>query len=245
LVYFDRIVRGPRRAFVRRIFLDVILDSYGIAQRGKYENCDEQRTNKWVFTHTIQTLFTILNSWPLDQVSSRGVKLSVQVFSPSDLSQASAQEKRMRRRQYGEKDFHDARFDQSFPGFVDSNGGLTLKDEEVQLLEVQVVTELDLNAGTRDWTFGDLRRIWATACSAIIAKLPRLQTFSTNLHDGDKRNNVGRVFARNCKNLIPRTIPYFTFYHYQLQKALLLKNTHLKRSQKVSCPGHHHSSISI
>jgi hypothetical protein len=121
------------------------------------------------------------------------VKLSIQVFSPSDLSQASTQEK--------ERDFHDARFDQSFLGFVDLNGGLTLKDEEVRLLEVQIITELELNAGGRDWTFGDLRRILATACSAIIAKLPHIQTFSANLHDGTKRNNVGRILARNGKNL--------------------------------------------
>ncbi len=179
-----------------------------LQKRHKVEkNCNEKKRNKLTFTRTFQTLFTILKSWSLDQVSHRGIKLSVQAFSPSDLSQASAHEKRVRRHQYGEKDFHDARFYQSYLCFVDSNGRMTMADEEIQFPEVHVITELDLNAGTRDWTFGDTRRIWPTACSIIVGKLRQLQALSTNLHDGDKRNNVGRIFARNGKNLFHRQSP--------------------------------------
>jgi hypothetical protein len=199
LADFDRIVRGHRRALLRQVELDVVLDSYDIRTSWRYESCDEKRRNNLVFTNTFQNLFAILNSWPLDHVSGRGIKLSVQVFSPSDVSQASTGMERLYRLQVGEDgEYHKTRFEESDLSFVDSNGGWTLGDRDIPLPEVHAITELDMNGDARRWDF-QLRQILPTACSLIVAKLPRLRRFSGHLLDRDKKNNVSRILARNCK----------------------------------------------
>ena len=74
---------------------------------------------------------------------------------------------------------------------------MPVTDQDDLLLDAYLITELDMDAGTRCRNFGDFRRMLLTACSIIVAKLPLPRAFKGNLHDGDKRNNVGRMFGRN------------------------------------------------
>jgi hypothetical protein len=186
LADFGQYVLGPRRAFVRSIDLDIILETYDDEGRATFESEDEQHRNNVIFTQTFQTLFGFMHSWASDEVLDQGITLSVKAHSPSDMIYCGTEKgkARLQRRRLGKKDLLDRKFERSYIRFVSLD-----EDEKASgskaLPVVPAITRLHCRPGHP-------RHIWPASCSEIAASLPGLREFDSYLCDNDKRVEVRR-----------------------------------------------------
>ncbi|KAJ5720642.1 uncharacterized protein N7483_008576 [Penicillium malachiteum] len=84
LAAFKQIVaqNTRRKTCIRKIKLVVELEPYSIEARAEFETAEEHRRNNGIFVPAIQSLFSILKSWPENEP---GINLSIEVMSPSDI----------------------------------------------------------------------------------------------------------------------------------------------------------------
>jgi hypothetical protein len=80
---FNRLVDGRRRAWLRRIWLEVKLPEYDRQMNDVLETDEEQLANNIRFTTDIQSLFELLARWPIDDCLA-GLEFELSVRSPSD-----------------------------------------------------------------------------------------------------------------------------------------------------------------
>lgn len=75
----DRIVCRRRRAYVRRVDLDVELEPHGREAYGAFETAEENQRNSALFSETLQLFFNVFSRW-----APGGLSLCIRAFSPSD-----------------------------------------------------------------------------------------------------------------------------------------------------------------
>lgn len=186
----NKIFRGHRRALLRHIKLDVVLPSYGPEKYGERER-DEISINSRLLMDTFHALCVGLSQWSLAEVSVHGIKLSLQVYSPSDVSRLPSTEAAIRRANFGPKEMLDHRF------------GLLHFTEPVQEYPtVNVITELALIPGTS-------RQLWPACYSEIASRFPCLIFLDAQIKDGPEMDTAQRVYNRHSEE-IPEKICLLT-----------------------------------
>ncbi|CAN8095559.1 unnamed protein product [Discula destructiva] len=84
----DEIVQGPRRAYLKHLWLSVELDKYHYRLRFEPESEEEQEANNFKFTLALYDLFEVLETWDTPgfwkERNGRGLNLELKAFSPSD-----------------------------------------------------------------------------------------------------------------------------------------------------------------
>lgn len=83
---FENIVVGPRRQWLRHIWLKVELPRYPRKKNRVPETDEEQQANDIVFTTDIQSLLFVLAKWDIDECPN-GLELELSARSPSDTQQ--------------------------------------------------------------------------------------------------------------------------------------------------------------
>ena len=196
---FGRIVRGARRGYVRGIDLEVVLPSYSKEKYGKFEDAEDQARNNEIFTSLFRSVFSSMLAWPRDESHRAGITLSMRnIYSPSDFSRQSKEVFKARQweRIRGGKDLFHLRYSKSYLCLFPFKAG------EVLLESVEAITNLYIEGSAP-------RHVWPASCSQIIATLPRLQIFSADLADSEKRDLELRKSARNGKGIrLPTTFIY-------------------------------------
>ena len=191
---FDQLLRGPRRKYVRLIALDVVLDSYNDEACCRYETEEDQQKNNRLFIRTLRHLFLTISSWEGVQEAELGIHMSVEVYSPSDLSRLGQEEGRARRalknRIGRANDILDGRFDKSYLRLVNPEN-----DGEAFALphSVSAITEIDITAGY-------LRHMCPASCSLILSKLSGLRAFNGYLWDNERKDLALRERARHGRH---------------------------------------------
>lgn len=193
---FRRIMqrRSCRRANVRVIKLDIVLDPYDAEANGKYETSEEQQRNNEVFTQSLQAFFGILSSWSDDGVAGQGILLFLRAYSPGDVSHVGrdeglARRRRVKSRAKGPKDLLDRRFAKSYLRLI----ALDVETKDQDPLSLPVVSAI-----TQICIIGEEpnRNIWPASGSAIAASLPRLRYVEANFCDCEKKDLELRKRAR-------------------------------------------------
>lgn len=83
-----QIVMGPRRAYLKHLWLSIELDKYPYRLRFSPENEEEQEQNNYKFTLALFDLFEVLEAWDTtdfwEKRHGRGLNLQLKAFSSSD-----------------------------------------------------------------------------------------------------------------------------------------------------------------
>lgn len=84
----ESIVDGPRRTYLKHLWLNIELDKYPHRLRLTPENEEEQESNNFKFTMALFDLFQVLEQWDTPefwrQRHGRGLELELSAYSPSD-----------------------------------------------------------------------------------------------------------------------------------------------------------------
>jgi hypothetical protein len=119
--------------------------------------------------------------------------MSVNSYSPSDLSRMSQMDRRARgKRIGGPKDILNRRFERSYLSLVNIGNEC---GESGLLDSVPVITELHISSS---------RHIWPATCSIIFSKPPQLRSLNANLWDNEKKYLNLRRRARNGRQSFPK-----------------------------------------
>lgn len=178
----NKILRGHRRALLRHIKLDVVLPSYGPEKYGVRERYDgEIPINNQLFMNTFYAFCVGLSQWALAEVSVHGIKLSLQIYSPSDVSRLPSAEAAIRRANFGPKEMLDHRFELIY-----------FTEPIPEFPTVNVITELALIPGTS-------RQLWPAYYSEIVSKFPCLIFLDVLIKDGPERDIAQRIFNRQSE----------------------------------------------
>jgi len=195
---FERIARGSRRALVRQIPLDVVLESYDKEARERHENDEDRLRNNEIFTQKIRRTFEILHSCSDDGSVVHGIILSICAFSIRDISSMPYEEVihgRKAAKYGGSGDILDRRFEQSYIGFLDQSDAKAGERME----SVAKITDLRVDCGwSNRW-----RYISPVASSIIASNLPHLENMNSWLWDNEKKNAGLRESSRQgMRNLV-------------------------------------------
>lgn len=84
----ESIVDGPRRTYLKHLWLNIELDKYPHRLRLTPENEEEQESNNFKFTMALFDLFQVLEQWDTPEFwrerHGRGLELEISAYSPSD-----------------------------------------------------------------------------------------------------------------------------------------------------------------
>lgn len=84
----ESIVDGPRRTYLKHLWLNIELDKYPHRLRLTPENEEEQESNNFKFTMALFDLFQVLEQWDTPKFwterHGRGLELELSAYSPSD-----------------------------------------------------------------------------------------------------------------------------------------------------------------
>lgn len=184
LAAFKQIVaqNTRRKTCIREINLVAELEPYSIEARAEFETTEEHRRNNEIFVAAIQSLFSILESWPENKP---GINLNIEAMSPSDF--VDRQRARKARRE-PETDLRERRFKRSY---------LQFSEDHLERLPV-IYTVTTLSMGNLYFS----RLLLPASCALITSKLPRLHILQLNLSDNEKRDKALRKQNRNGKSVI-------------------------------------------
>ncbi|KAJ4418650.1 hypothetical protein N0V82_005441 [Gnomoniopsis sp. IMI 355080] len=88
IIELESIVEGPRRTYLKRVWLKIELDKYAHRLRLTPENEEEQESNNFKFTMALFDLFQVLEQWDTPDFwrerHGRGLELELSAYSPSD-----------------------------------------------------------------------------------------------------------------------------------------------------------------
>lgn len=167
----DRVVCQRRRAYVRSIYLDIILEHYPKELYGHFETAQENDRNSYIFTETLRSFFHVFSRWGAPgAVHELGVSLHITAFSPSDVTHCGEAELRRRELDFGNHDIFGDRYVHSI---------LNLVSPSVTLPVVECISELHS---------GKDRHVSAPAWTAIINSLPNAKKIDADFWDNEKKD---------------------------------------------------------